>query len=215
MIQVARVLVDSGYLFMYYRRMNTTARHIDELMTEDTVFISPVGSRLYGLENADSDYDYFVIRDCHMNKSRHTISDDYDLRIFTPILMHEMLMRKPTHTALEALYSPLRVMGPRASLWMPFLDGFRPSFPELRRTFISTALGTLSVKDEAKFKRFRLGLYLAQKYWEARDNDGYYNPRLAAAEAATLTARAEELFALPEDARRDILLAELGEPRED
>lgn len=193
----------------------TTEAHIADLMTDDTVFITPVGSRLYGLENSDSDYDYFVVRDCAMSKSRHTISDDYDLRIFSPVLMHEMLMRKPTHTALEALYSPLRVMGLRAPLWMPFLDGFRPSLPELRRTFISTAIGTLGVKDDAKFKRFRLGLYLAQKYWEARDNDGYYNPRLTPDAAAALTARAEELFTFPEDTRRDLLLAELGEPHED
>lgn len=194
--------------------MNIAERHMTELMTDDTVFITPVGSRLYGLENADSDYDYFVIRDKDMRRNKHSVQEEFDVRTFSAIGLHEMLMRKPTHTGLEALYSPLRVLGPRASTWMPFLDGIRPGLPALRHTFLSAALGTLTVKDEAKFKRFRLGLMLADKYIEATKSGGLYNPRLSPLEADDLHARAEALFGDSLEARRDTLLASFGEPHE-
>lgn len=194
--------------------MNTIQRHIDEMMTDDTVFITPVGSRLYGLEKPDSDYDYFIIRDRKMRKSTHSIKDEYDLRIFNPILFYEMLMRKPTHTGLEALYSPLREFGPAAAKWMPFLDAFRPGLPALRQTFLSASIGTLNVRDDVKFKRFRLGLHLADSYAYAYAHDGYYNPRLSPARAAELTARAERLFNASEEERYQTLLDAFGEPEE-
>lgn len=194
--------------------MNIAERHMAALMTNDTVFITPVGSRLYGLNNADSDYDYFVIRDKDMSRNKHSVQDEFDVRTFSAIGLHEMLMRKPTHTGLEALYSPLRVLGPRAEKWLPFLDGIRPGLPALRHTFLSAALGTLTVKDDVKFKRFRLGLMLADKYTEATQNDGRYNPRLSPREAAHLHARAEALFGDSLEARKEILRASFGEPRE-
>lgn len=195
--------------------MNTTTRnHIAELMNENTVFITPVGSRLYGLETPASDYDYFVIEDRPMRKNKHSVSDEYDVRLFSPINLHEMLMRKPTHTGLDAIYSPFRVLGPKGEKWMPFIDGFRPGLPALRRTFLSAAIGTLDVKDEAKFKRFRLGLHLANLYNEAARNGGLYNPHLEPEAAAALTAQAEELFEHSRDDRKAILLKAFGEPGE-
>lgn len=207
--------VDSITASVYYKTMNITERHIAELMTDDTVFITPVGSRLYGLENAESDYDYFIIRDNEMKKNTHSVQEKYDIRVYSAISLHEMLMRKPTHTALEALYSPQRVLGSCADKWMPLLDGIRPGLPQLRRTFLSTAIGTLDVKDSVKFKRFRMGLMLADKYVEATKNGGRYNPQLSPDEAANLTARAEDLFAGSDEDRRRIILAKFGEPNED
>lgn len=185
-------------------------RHIESMMDETTIFITPIGSRLYGLENAESDYDYLKVTTRLVRKNTHSVRDEFDIRVFSWFSLFEMLMKKPTHTGYEALMSPAKVYGPMADQYMPFLNSYRPGMSALLKTFISAALGTLTVKDEDKFKRFRLGLLLAKNFNEACENEGRYNPTLTSREAAELTARAEELFARPEDDRPDIIREAFG-----
>lgn len=185
-------------------------RHIASMMDDSTVFITPIGSRLYGLENADSDYDYLKVTNRLVRKNTHSVHDEFDIRVFSWFSLFEMLMKKPTHTGYEALMSHSKAFGPMAAQYMPLLNSYRPGMSALLKTFISASLGTLTVKDEDKFKRFRLGLLLAKNFNEACENEGRYNPTLTSHEARELTARAEELFMLPEDERPDIIREAFG-----
>src|SRR5699024_156527 len=183
--------------------------HMREMMTDDTVFITPVGSRLYGLENENSDYDYLQVFGSRRRNSQ-SLHDEFDVRKFSWVGLYEMLLKKPTHTGLEALYSPFKMYGPAADTYTPFLSAYRPSIPQMLNAFVSTALGTLNVKDENKFKRFRLGLLLAHNFNNAKMNGGFYNPHLEADEASRLTEYAEELFEQPEEDRPALVRAEFG-----
>lgn len=185
-------------------------RHIESMMDDSTVFITPIGSRLYRLENANSDYDYLKVTSRIVRKNTHSVHDEFDIRVFSWFSLFEMLMKKPTHTGYEALMSPIKAYGPMADQYMPFLNSYRPGMSALLKTFISAALGTLAVKDEDKFKRFRLGLLLAENFNEACENEGRYNPSLNDREASELTARAEALFARPEDERPGIIREAFG-----
>ena len=193
--------------------MNNYPEHLASLMTDDTVFITPTGSRLYNLADEHSDFDYLQVRDDGRRSNSHSVVGELDVRVFSPQSLLDLATRKPSHTTAEAFFSPLKSYGPAAARWMPMLAAFRPAALATAANFKRTAIGSLQTGDK-EFKRLRFALYLA---WAARElrTKGFYNPQLTDEHAAELTesARRFQLLYSPEE-RADALAARFSSPHE-
>lgn len=182
-----------------------TAVDLQSYIAEDTIFITPTGSRLYGLENAESDYDFTVLS-AGKRISSHS-SGEIDIRRVDFRTFYTGITEKPGGVFLEALYSQKKILGTRAAEYMPLLDRLAPAMPELRANIYKMGLAVLR---EERRKRVRFAAYLASRwnqwYWSGAQR---YNPTLTPEERVALEEIAERLLPLSKEDRRAIFKEEL------
>ncbi len=184
-----------------------TAVDLRSYLAEDTIFITPTGSRLYGLENAESDYDFTVLTASDRKISSSTALGGIDIRRVDFRTFYNGLTERPGGVFLEALYSQKRILGPRAAEYLPLLDEFVPAMAELRANIYK--MGFTVLREERR-KRVRFAAYLASRwnqwYWSGEQR---YNPTLTADEKLALEELTERLYPHTEEERRAIFKEEL------
>ena len=184
----------------------TLAPDPQDYIREDTVFITATGSRLYGLENEHSDYDFIVVS-AGKRISTAKISGELDMRRVDFETFATGLRDKPGGIYMEALYSQEKIYGPLADRYMDFLDGFTPALGPLRSSMMKMATAVL---HEDLLKRVRFAAYLASRwnqwYWSGQQR---YNPRLTAPEREAVEQLGQLLLPLGYEERRRILKDEL------
>lgn len=149
-----------------------------------TVIFSTIhGSRLYGLDHADSDYDTYTVV-----TNDHKFDTDADLRLGqhvrsfadapdkddVVVTLNTFMKRvnKGSHQACEALFSQEKVLGEGWVTWGPLLNAVRVTSPDAfhayERTIRKFAFGD--------FKRRRHAIRLATDLHYLRET-GTFNPR--------------------------------------
>lgn len=175
-------------------------------MGEDTIFITPTGSRLYGLDHAESDYDYMILS-AGARISTSVSTEQIDLRRVDFGTYAKALENKPGGVFLEALYSNRKILGPMAESYMPFLKDFVPSASRLRADLLKIAEGPLR-KD--LYKRVRFSAFTASRwnqwYWSGARR---YDPTLTEPERAALNRIADQMMPMDLDERLRYLHEEL------
>lgn len=145
-----------------------------------TIFTTIHGSRLYGLEHASSDHDYYrVVTDKHRFeegergqrvRSFGDKTEDTLVITFTDFLRR---VSKGSHQALEALFSPVKVWDDAGLSRKPFIEAQRVTSPDAfeayERTIRKFAFGD--------FKRRRHGVRLSMNLGELRYM-GRFNPHM-------------------------------------
>lgn len=165
-----------------------------EFITEDTIFVTPMGSRLYGTDNADSDYDFLILSTGENGKRINSskVTQELDMRKVDYETMMTALITRPGNHYLESIYSNKKILGPRADDYLPILDSFIPAANLLRTTLLKTAIGAL---HEEKYKRIRFSAYLASRwnqwYWSGQQK---FNPTLNSDELNSINGMADQLF---------------------
>jgi len=182
------------------------AKRAEDYLSETSIFVTPVGSRLYGLANEHSDYDFLSVELSPSGRklSKQTLSGDSDLRRVDFRTFWQAIHVKPGNLYLEALYSRQKVQGAHWREFRDLFEGFRPSANLVRQTFHKTAAGTLY---EDVYKRTRLGFYLASRwnalYWSGGES---YDPTLTGEEREAVESLAQEATALGSmEERREFL----------
>lgn len=147
-----------------------------------TIFTTIHGSRLYGLEHASSDHDYYrVVTDGHKFeegergqrvRSFGDKTEDILVITFTDFLRR---VSKGSHQALEALFSPVKAW--ENDQFKPFIESQLVTSPDAfaayERTIRKFAFGD--------FKRRRHGARLSQNLTALREF-GRFNPRMTHAQ---------------------------------
>lgn len=180
-----------------------------DFITEDTIFVTPMGSRLYGTDNAQSDYDFLILTTGENGKRINSskVTEELDMRRVDYNTLITALNTKPGNHYLESIYSNKKILGPRAADYMPTLEAFIPAADLLRNMLFKTAIGTL---HEDKYKRIRFAMYLASRwnqwYWSGQQK---FNPTLNSAELQAITELADMLFPLDYDARKEYFKSNL------
>lgn len=154
------------------------------MIAPDTIVLDTVhGSRLYGLDHADSDHDVFRVV-YSRRKALVTNRDGLDYREFSFDKFLEYVYNG-SHQSCEALFSPVAYLHP---MFAPMLHAMRVSgteaFSAYRRTIKAFAFG-----DEKKRRHaVRLGMNL-------RDlrSTGRFNPRLTSGEVRLVRELAADL----------------------
>ena len=184
-----------------------TAVDLRSYLAEDTIFITPTGSRLYGLETPESDYDFTVLTASDRRISSSNSQGEIDIRRVDFRTFAEGLTEKPGGVYLEALYSKKKILGPLAADYMPFFEDFVPAMPPLRATMYKMAI---SVLREDRWKRVRFAAFLASRwnqwYWSGAQR---YDPTLTADEKIALEEITERLYPHSKEERRAIFRSEL------
>lgn len=182
------------------------AKKAEDYLSETSIFVTPVGSRLYGLANEHSDYDFLSVELPRLGRklSKQTISGDADVRRVDFRTFWQAIHVKPGNLYLEALYSRKKVLGSHWEEFGELLESFRPSANLVRQTFHKTAVGTLY---EDSYKRTRLGFYLASRwnalYWSGGES---YDPQLTSEEREAVEKLAQEATTLGSmEERRELL----------
>ena len=162
-----------------------------------TVIFSTIhGSRLYGLDHADSDYDTYTVVTNDHDFSESGLRRGQHVRSFADgpneddvvVTLNEFLKRvgKGSHQACEALFSQEKVLGEGWVTWGPLLNAVRITSPDAfyayERTIRKFAFGD--------FKRRRHAIRLAGDLWYLR-MWGEFNPRMTQAEVQYATRLAE------------------------
>ena len=86
-----------------------------------TIFTTIAGSRLYGFDRKDSDYDTYTVTDSTNLKARQTVNGPYDLvRVgFNGFLIKAL---GGSHQSVEAMMSPLKEWNEEYLYLKPFVD---------------------------------------------------------------------------------------------
>lgn len=167
---------------------------VSEIFAEaDTLFVSPIGSRLYGLENKNSDYDYVAIKDSTDRISFQKVSDVVDIKIMDVMELIEQYRKGINVNQLDIVYSRMKQVKPEwMQKWQPFFNGLRPDMRILRENLHRNARNNMR---SDLFKRVRLGVYLASR-WNYIYNYGVenYNPNLSANEKVAINMIAKNIF---------------------
>ena len=153
-------------------------------MKKHVVLETLSGSRLYGLETPSSDWDYYrVILDPELKKTDHSITEDGEFdNLTSDFNRFQELVFTGTHQALEALWSPIKVVDPN---YLPFFEALRPNINMATEKYykaikhVGQSHGKKNLKfSEIPYKHKRHALRLALNLgdlWEY----GKFNPRLS------------------------------------
>lgn len=136
------------------------------------LFKTPHGSRLYGLHNENSDYDYYIVVDRVKKKRKHyakqTIVDDIDSTVVDFGTFYSMCVGGVPQ-ALEACFSRLAIVD-EIGAWRNAFRASTDVYERYLRTIKSFAL-----TDEYKSKRHALRLAMNLRVMA---NTGRFNPTL-------------------------------------
>lgn len=147
------------------------------------------GSRLYGLSNAGSDRDYFVVYDEPRDKkTRHArqrmLPNGLDLtEVGLTTFLQSCDSGVPQY--LEAMFSPVANVNP---WFQPYRAGYRVNTVNMYQKYVRTAT-TFAYEAESTLKRRRHALRLLVNLGEGLAH-GKFNPRLDGHTATLLTTAA-------------------------
>lgn len=155
----------------------------------ETLLLTHTGSKLYGLNHANSDNDtYRIIKTLDNNRKRnakHKITGDedeitIDFRTFANFAYEGQIQ------ALEAMFSPIATIDHLTEFRSSFYAGLNMDqmIGRYRRTITKFAHGN--------FKHRRHAMRLAINLDEAIANRGRFNPRLSAENIAKITEQAND-----------------------
>lgn len=126
------------------------------------------GSRLYGTDHADSDFDLYVVSDSHKTGQSINGLDDLTVVNIQDFISHA---NKGTPQALEALWSPVKTVDPA---WEAFFNGIVPNFESTLKNF-SAVIYSFYQKDTDKHRLHAMRLSLNLRRFVDR---GKFNPVL-------------------------------------
>ena len=92
------------------------------------VFRTLVGSRLYGNDHANSDFDIFVVTTSRLERETHDMTDEGD---FTHRGI-DLFLRRVRHghpMSCEAAFSPVKEFTADGDAWRPLIEGLRVTSP--------------------------------------------------------------------------------------
>lgn len=152
-------------------------------MTDQIVFTTVHGSRLYGLNHADSDDDSMIVYN-DKRKPLHVKRGDLDvIHVGLPWLLDNAY--KGSVQFVEAVFSHDKVWTDPS--WRPMFDTMRIPVAAVRETFTRT-IRTFVHMDTQKSRQHAVRLGLALH--DIRVNDGWYDPKLTERQQFTVRALA-------------------------
>lgn len=157
-------------------------------MEPETLISTPIGSRLYGLAHADSDYDlYQVFADTsgglkkHHNARQTIVGKNDVIRISWSTFLNHASQGYPQ--ALEAMFSPLAEVSPQI---MAYRAHFHASLTLMTRTYHKTIISFAHGPLKQRIYALRLSHNLRQ----SQENGGRFNPVLEPHIAEAIKAEA-------------------------
>lgn len=142
---------------------------------ETLIFSTPIGSRLHGLHNADSDHDmWHVHTQLDTRKVVHNVDDQYHVGLST-FLRHA---ENGYYVALDAIFSPVAT----SSWFDDYRHSFHVSVSNMRDNYRNCIIKKLI--PSSRTKHHRHALRMALNYREAYEGNGRFNPCLSAEYAA-------------------------------
>lgn len=159
---------------------------------KDTVLLKTIhGSKLYGLDHAGSDDDFYVVtptvrvaRVSRKNHVKQTITGNLDT-VYVDFKTFTRLASEGVPQALEAMYSKKNV----SEFFEDYRQGYFCSDPIVLHTYMRT-MKSFSLTEKLPFKRKRHALRLALNLEEILYT-GRFNPTLRPDQAARITKYAE------------------------
>lgn len=142
--------------------------------SNEVIFSTIHGSRLYGLDHEGSDHDDFIVTTSDREKARHRHTEDYDV---VTVGWDSFLTKalSGSHQSLEALFSPFKVWESHFE-YQPFVENLRINgsdvFEKYERTIHKFCFGDYKMRRHA----CRLTLDLRSLRFAGR-----FNPRLTPA----------------------------------
>ena len=151
----------------------------DKLDGKTVLLLTPTGSRLYGLHNKDSDYDYWAVV-LEGNKGFHKVVGEEDVAVI-PLSLFQKMLNDGVPQAMEALFSTQAEFPPPA--WEQYMRRLRPNLWAARRKLLKPqhtekkkmAGEPLTAKEFRKGKMHKTRLALQ---WVNMSENGYFNPTL-------------------------------------
>lgn len=192
---------------------NYTNDEADELIRthagDQLIFAAQSGSRLYGLDNEDSDHDYIAISASESKFTKeYKINEDVEYVLVDYKTFMNRIAEKAPHQYIDALASNRKILGPQEHL-LSTLTSIRPSYSQIIRSFVSGAFGAMR---NDQLKRFRFGLFLATRANnlgmfdpEAEFDWNLPTPHLTEYKAEALKELAESLYSDSYEERKETL----------
>lgn len=153
---------------------------LEKLRGKTVVLLSQTGSRLYGLANQHSDWDWYAVT-LEDTKAHQKVVGDEDVTVM-PLNRFLDLIAKGAPQALEVLWNPEAYQDPR---YAPLLSALRPNFWMARYHHLAEQSGgsfpeeRYSAEEVAyrkrKHNRHRVRLVLQ---WEQMAQRGCFSPHL-------------------------------------
>ena len=153
---------------------------LEKLQGKTVVLLSQTGSRLYGLENQHSDWDWYAVT-LEDTRAHQKVVGDEDVTVM-PFDRFLGLVAKGAPQALEVLWNPEAYRDPR---YAPMLSALRPNLWLSRYRHLAEQGGCSFSKErysdeevayrKRKHNRHRVRLALQ---WLQMAEHGYYTPRL-------------------------------------
>lgn len=152
-------------------------------MTDDIVFTSVTGSRLYGLDHEGSDKDSIIVYE-DKRKARHRIvGEDDTIYVGLADLLDKAFSGSPQF--VEAVFSHKKEW--TNTDWRPMFDSFRVPISAVRAKYMRTIRAFIATDTQkARQHAIRLGIALMH----IRKNNGWYNPTLTPEEIEFVKATA-------------------------
>lgn len=155
---------------------------------KDTQLLRTIhGSKLYGLDHAGSDDDFYVVtptvkvaKNARKNNARQSISGNLDT-VFVDFKTFTRLAGEGVPQALEAMYSRKGL----SEYFEDYRQGYFSSDPVVIHTYMRT-MKSFSLTEKAPFKRKRHALRLALNLEEILYT-GRFNPTLSSDNASKIT----------------------------
>lgn len=158
--------------------------------TPETLLLTHTGSKLYGLNHADSDNDTYriipTINNGRKRNAKHIIKGEED-QLTIDFKTFTMFAYDGQPQALEAMFSPIATIDKISEFRSGFYAGLNHDsmIGRYRRTITKFAHGD--------FKHRRHALRLTLNLEEAMRNRGYFNPRLSESDRDMITQMAMEM----------------------
>lgn len=140
-------------------------------MTDDIIFTSVTGSRLYGLDHEGSDKDSIIVYG-DKRKTRHKIvGEDDTIHVGLAELLDKAFSGSPQF--VEAVFSHRKEW--QNTDWRPMFDSFRVPVSAVRAKYMRTIRAFIGT-DTQKSRQHAVRLGVALR--DLRRNNGWYSPTL-------------------------------------
>lgn len=128
-------------------------------MVKQIIFETVHGSRLYGLDHEQSDYDLYRVYEGGGTRLKQRMSDGVDV-VSGDLNAFVSRALSGSHQSLEALFSPVKKFEPgMQEKWGPFLDGLRVTgsevFEKYERTIHKFCFGEQLSEHHARRQHLR------------------------------------------------------------
>lgn len=158
--------------------------------TPETLLLTHTGSKLYGLDHADSDNDTYriipTINNGRKRNAKHTIKGNED-QLIIDFKTFTMFAYEGQPQALEAMFSPIATIDHLSEFRSSFFAGLNHD------SMIGRYRKTITKFAHGDFKSRRHALRLTLNLEECMKNQGFFNPRLSEADRIMITEMARDM----------------------